>query len=188
MQSLRQMPGTERLVTVEEFERMPSAERYELVEGRLVPMSPVNVEHGRIVLQLGYLVKAHLKNRPEGVAVVEAGFTLARNPDTVRGPDVAFIRSDRMPPPSKRRGFPAIAPDAVFEVLSPEDRPGEVREKIAEYLGRGVRLVVVVDPDDQTVIVHRPGARPIDLRDESDVLDMADVIPGFTCTVSEIFE
>ena len=67
-------------------------------------MSPVNVEHGRIVLQLGYLLKAHLKGRPEGVAVVEAGFTLARNPDTVRGPDIAFIRSDRIPPPREDVG------------------------------------------------------------------------------------
>jgi Uma2 family endonuclease len=182
------MPRTERLVTVEEFERMPSSERYELVEGRLVPMSPVNVEHGRIVLQVGHLLKTHLKNRPEGVAVVEAGFTLARNPDTVRGPDVAFIRSDRMPPPSRRRGFPAMAPDAVFEVLSPDDRPGEIRQKIAEYLGSGVGLVVVVDPDDRIVVVHRTRTRPVTLRDGSDVVDLGDAIPGFACRVSEIFE
>jgi Uma2 family endonuclease len=182
------MSRTEPLITAEEFERMPSSERYELVEGRLVPMSPVNVEHGRIVLQLGYLLKAHLKNRPEGVAVVETGFTIARNPDTVRGPDVAFIRSDRMPPPASRRGFPVMAPDAVFEVLSPEDRPGEVRKKVAEYLASGVGLVVVVAPDDRTVIVHRPGTQPVTLRNDGEVLDMGDAIPGFTCTVDEIFE
>jgi Uma2 family endonuclease len=189
MQSFQKMPGTQRLVTVEEFERMPSSERYELVEGRLVPMSPVNVEHGRIVLQLGHLLKLHLKNRPEGVAVVEAGFTLARDPDTVRGPDVAFIRSDRMPPPpSRRRGFPAMAPDAVFEVLSPEDRPGAIRKKIAEYLRSGVGLVVLVDPDDKTVVIHRSGAQPVTLRDGRDMVDMGDAIPGFSCRVSEIFE
>jgi Uma2 family endonuclease len=182
------MSATERLVTAEEFERMPSAERYELVEGRLVAMSPVNTDHGRIVLQLGYLLKAHLKDRPEGVAVAEAGFTLARDPDTVRGPDIAFIRNERMPPPSRRRGFPAMAPDAVFEVLSPDDRPGEVRRKIAEYLGSGARLVVIVDPHDQTVVAHRPGTQPLTLRDGNAVLDMADVIPGFTCRVSDIFE
>ena len=183
------MPGTERLVTVEEFERMPSSERYELVEGRLVPMSPVNVEHGRIVLQLGYLLKAHLKSRPEGVAVVEAGFTLARNPDTVRGPDIAFIRNDRMPPPpARRRGFPRMAPDAVFEVLSPDDRPRELRAKIAEYLDSGVGLVVIVDPRAHEVVVHRSRTEPVTLRAGSDVLYADDAIPGFTCTVSEIFE
>jgi Uma2 family endonuclease len=179
------MPGTERLITAEEFERMPSDERYELVEGRLVPMSPVNVEHGRIVLQLGYLLKAHLKNRPEGLAVVEAGFTLARNPDTVRGPDIAFLR--RVPPPGTR-GFPTMAADAVFEVLSPDDRPGEVRPTIAEYLRSGVRLVVVVDPRHQTVVVHGSGTQPVTLREDTELLDMGDAIPGFTCRVGEIFE
>jgi Uma2 family endonuclease len=137
---------------------------------------------------LGHLLKSHLEKRPEGVAVVEAGFTLARNPDTVRGPDVAFIRQDRMPPPSRRRGFPAMAPDAVFEVLSPDDRPGELRKKIAQYLSSGVGLVTVVDPDDQTVVVHRSSAQPVTLRDGNDVVDFGDVIPGFTCRVSDIFE
>jgi Uma2 family endonuclease len=182
------MSATDRLVTAEEFERMPTQERYELVEGRLVPMSPVNVEHGRIVLQLGYLLKAHLKNRPEGVAVVEAGFTIARNPDTVRGPDVAFIRSDRMPPPSKRHGFPLMAPDAVFEVLSPDDRPGEIRRKAAQYLTSGVHVLVIVDPGKRTVAVHRSGTQTVILHKNGDVLDLTDAIPGFTCTVSEIFE
>jgi len=183
------MSRTERLVTVEEFERMPEDDRYryELVEGRLVRMSPPNFDHGRIVGLLAYLLTAHLKNQPAGVAVIETGFTLATNPDTVRGPDVAFLSRERAPA-SGTRGFPKIAPDAAFEVLSPDDRPGEIRKKIAEYLGRGVRLVVVVDPDDRTIVVHRPGARPITLRDESDVLDMADVIDGFTCRVGDIFE
>jgi Uma2 family endonuclease len=181
------MPGTERLVTAEEFERMPSSERYELVEGRLVPMSPVNADHGRVVAQIAYLLKAHLKNRPTGIAVVETGFTLSSDPDTVRGPDVSFLRHERAPAPGTR-GFLKIAPDAVFEVLSPEDRPGEVRKKTAEYLESGVALVVIVDPDERTVIVHRSGTQPVTLRDGSDVTDLNDAIPGFVCHVGEIFE
>lgn len=184
------MSGTERLVTAEEFEQMPEddLDRHELVEGRLVPMSPPNIEHGRLVAQVTALLYQHLKRHAVGFVVCEAGFKLATNPDTVRGPDVAFIRQDRMPPASTRRGFAAMAPDAVFEVLSPEDRPGEVRAKIAEYLDRGVRVVVVVDPDDKTVIMHRPGAQPVIVRDDSDVVDLVDTIPGFNCRVSDIFE
>ena len=183
------MSGTERLVTAEEFERMPEDDRYryELVEGRLVRMSPPSFDHGRIAGQVVYLLKTHLKRRPTGVAVCDTGFTLASNPDTVRGPDVAFVRQDRVPT-SGTRGFPKIAPDAVFEVLSPDDRPGETRRKIVEYLDRGVRLVVVVDPDDKTVVAYRPGTQPLTLHEGSDVLDMADVIAGFTCRVSDIFE
>jgi Uma2 family endonuclease len=181
------MSGTERLITAEEFERMPSSERYELVEGRLVPMSRPTFDHGRIVVQLAYLLKMHLEKHPEGVAAVESGFTLASNPDTVRGPDVSFVRRERVPARGAR-GFPRIAPDAVFEVLSPEDRPGEVRKKIGEYLGSGVRIVVIVDPRDHTVVVHRAGAYPVTLRDGTDVIDLDGAIPGFTCTVSDIFE
>jgi Uma2 family endonuclease len=181
------MSGTERLITAEEFERMPSSERYELVEGRLVPMSPVNADHGRVVAQIAYLLKAHLKNRPVGIAVVETGFTLSSDPDTVRGPDVSFLRQERAPAPGTR-GFPPIAPDAVFEVLSPEDRPGEIRAKVAEYLSHGVQLVVIVDPDERTVVLHRRGAQHVTSREAHDVLDMADVISGFACRVSDIFE
>ena len=183
------MSGTERLVTAEEFARMPEddLDRYELVEGRLVRMTPVNADHGRTVAQITYLLKAHLKNRPAGIAVVETGFTLASNPDTVRGPDVAFLRQERAPAPGTR-GFPRMAPDAVFDVLSPNDRPAEVRAKIDEYMRRGVHVVVVIDPDDKTVVIHRPGLQPVTLRGGHDVVDMADVIPGFTCRVSDIFE
>ena len=106
---------------------------------------------------------------------------------TVRGPDVSFLRHERAPAP-ETRGFPRIAPDAVFEVLSPDDRHGFTRTKVAEYLGRGVQLVVVVDPDDRTIVVHRPGGQTVALREDRDVLDIADVIPGFTCRVSDIFE
>jgi Uma2 family endonuclease len=181
------MAGTERLMTAEEFERMPSSERYELVEGRLVPMSPVNVDHGKVVAQIAYLLKAHLKNRPTGIAVVETGFTLSSDPDTVRGPDVSFLRHERAPA-SGSPGFPKIAPDAVFEVLSPDDRLGDIRAKIAEYLGSGVRVIVVVNPRNRTVVVHRPGTQPVTLRDGSEALELADPIPGFTCRVSDIFE
>ena len=181
------MSATERLVTAEEFERMPTNERYELVEGRLVPMSPPSVGHGMIVAQIAYLLKAHLKKSSAGIAVVEAGFTLASDPDTVRGPDVAFVRQERAPARGAR-GFPKIAPDAVFEVLSPADRRGEVRKKIAEYLDSGVRLVAIVDPDKKVVALHRPGAQPVMLDDSGDLIDLADAIPGFTCRVSEIFE
>lgn len=162
-------------------------DRYELVEGRLVRMSPPSADHGRLVAQITYLLKAHLRNRPAGIVVVETGFTLASDPDTVRGPDVSFLLQERAPAPGTR-GFPRIAPDAVFEVLSPDDRPGEMHKKIADYLGRGVRLVVVVDPDDRTVVVHRSGTTTVTLREGGDVLDLGDAIPGFACTVGEIFE
>jgi Uma2 family endonuclease len=154
-----------RLVTAEEFERMPEdvLDRYELIEGRLVPMSPVNFDHGRVVAQLLFLRKRHLQGTPVGVVAAEVGFKLASNPDTVRGPDVAFIKNDRLPSRGTR-GFLKEPPDAVIEVLSPDDRPSEMRRKIAEYLTRGIAVVVLVDPKREAVTAYRPAGSPTLLR------------------------
>src|SRR2546428_842720 len=144
------MSETLRLVTAEELEKLPDdGYRYELVEGRVIRMSPVGYLHGKTAVQLIFLLQRHLSGRHLGVAFTELGFKLASNPDTVRAPDVAFIRQDRIP--ANPRGFWAGPPDLAVEVLSPDDRPSEVQNKVEEYLRRGVPLVVVIDPEDKTV-------------------------------------
>jgi Uma2 family endonuclease len=180
------MHETGRFVTAEELERLPDL-RCELVEGRLVEMSPVGFDHGQVVLQLGYLLQRHLRGKHLGVIGTEAGFKLASNPDTVRAPDVAFIREDRLPL-SRPRGFVNGPPDLAVEVLSPEDRAREMRGKIDEYLTHGVPLVVIVDPQERTVTLHPRGAPETILRGLDDVLDLSLVIDGFRCRLEEIFE
>jgi Uma2 family endonuclease len=188
MRSDRTMSEAARLVTAEELERFPSDNnRFELVDGRLIPMSPVSFEHGRVVMRVGFLLSRHLHDRPLGEVVAEVGFTLATNPDTVRAPDIAFIRKDRVPARDER-GFFKGPPDVAIEVLSPEDRPGEVRAKTEEYLARGVPLVVVIDPDEKTTALFRPTGHQAILRQETDLLDLNEVIPGFSCRLREIFE
>jgi Uma2 family endonuclease len=182
------MSEAARLVTAEELEQFPDDDnRYELVEGRVIRMSPVSFDHGRVVVQLCALLHRHLQQQPVGVVVADVGFKLASNPDTVRGPDIAFMRSDRMPRKGTR-GFVKGPPDLVVEVLSPDDRPGEVRAKTDEYLERGVLLVVVIDPDEKTAATFRPSGPQVILRHESDLLDLNEVIPGFACRLREIFE
>ena len=180
------MHETGRFVTADELERRPDLRRFELLEGQLVEMSPVGPEHGRVVLQLGSLLHHHLRGRRLGIVGTEIGFKLTSNPDTVRGPDLAFIRQDRLP--SRRYGFVDGPPDLAIEVLSPDDRPGEMRAKIDEYLTRGVPLVVIVDPDERMVTLHPRGAPETTLRDLDDVLDLSFVIDGFRCRLEEIFE
>ena len=183
------MSEVTRLVTAEELERMPDDpfNRYELVEGRLVRMSPVSFDHARIVARLIFLLQRHLDGTRVGLVVTEMGFTLASNPDTVRAPDIAFLRSDRLPARGTR-GFPEQSPDAVIEVLSPDDRTSEMRRKVAEYLTQGVEVVVVIDPKDATATTFRPTTPPVTLREEDELLDLGDVIPGCHCRLREIFE
>ncbi len=184
---IRRMAAPNRLVTAEELEHMPDDDyRYELVRGRLIRMSPVGFLHGDIAGAILALLRYHAKERRLGTVGPEIGFVLARNPDTVRAPDVAFIRRERVPP-RDARGFVTGAPDLAVEVLSPDDRPSEIRDKISEYLSHGTSVVAIVDPDERTVIVHRRGATPLMLTMD-DALDLDDVLPGFRCVVREIFE
>ena len=190
MRSLKEM-SKPYLVTAEELERFPDDDyRYELVEGRLIRMSPVCFDHGRIVARLIALLHGHLSGTPSGVVVTDVGFKLASNPDTVRGPDIAFLRNERLPRPGAR-GFVAGPPDAVFEVVSPDDRPGDVRSKVSQYIEKGVRVIVVIDPDERTITVFRPTSQPVLLRaqkEKEEQLDLDDAIPGFRTYLRQIFE
>lgn len=181
------MSNAARLVTSEELERFPRDDRrHELVQGRVVRMTPVGYQHSRVVARLMTRLGAHLESHGEpGLAVTELGFKLASNPDTVRAPDIAFVRHDRVPSP-RHRGFLSGPPDLAIEVLSPDDRLRHVQEKVGEYLACGVRLVIVIDPDAETATVFRPSAAPVVLR-EADALDLDEVVPGFRCPVVEIF-
>jgi Uma2 family endonuclease len=183
----RLMSNAARLVTAEELERMPEDDyRYELVRGRLVRMSPVAPRHGNTAMTVGAILWRHVRSKDLGQVWTEVGFRLASNPDTVRAPDVAFVRKDRLPA-RDARGFYSGAPDVAIEVLSPADTPSEVREKISDYFGAGTPIVVIVDPDAQRATVHRSGAVPITLTSD-ETLDLDDVIAGFRLPLRDVFD
>jgi Uma2 family endonuclease len=181
------MSGTARLVTAEELERFPEDDcRYELVKGRIVRMSPVGWQHGKVVARLLLVLGKYLEEQRRGTVVTEVGFVLASNPDTVRAPDLAFIRLERLPAVDPR-GFWRGAPDLALEVLSPDDRASEVEEKVDEYLQHGVTVVLVVDPDRERVSVHRRLAPPLVIQGADALLEIGDVLPGFSDTLASIF-
>ena len=159
--------------------------RTELVRGVLVVREPAGGRHGRVANELARLVGNHAHAHELGtVYAAETGFTLARQPDTVRAPDVAFVRRDRVSDPEPI-GFPEFAPDLVVEVLSPGDRPGEVLAKVADWLSAGTRLVWVVDPERRLARIYRhDGTEQIVTADQA--LDGEDVVPGFACSLSAV--
>ena len=115
---------------------------------------------------------------------VESGFKLASHPDTVRGPDVAFISQSRLPDPEPV-GYPAFPPDLVVEILSPTDRPGEMLGKVADWLSAGTRLVWIMDPERRLARVYRAdGAEAIVTAEQE--LQGEDVVPGFVCPLATI--
>jgi len=116
----------------------------------------------------------------------QTGFILTRNPDTVRAPDIAFLREERIPAEGFGMEYFDGAPDLAVEVLSPSNRPGSMRRKIDQYFAAGTRLVWVIDFRKRTIVVHAPRRTPITL-DESDALDGEDVIPGFHYEIAQLF-
>lgn len=156
----------------------------ELVRGVLVVREPPGLRHGRIALDLGAQLMSHVRAHELGEVYVESGFKLTSDPDTVRGPDVAFISRERLPEPEPE-GYPALAPDLVVEVLSPGDRPGEVLNKVADWLTAGTPLVWIIDPKRRLARVYRQdGSETLVSADEA--LDGEDVVPGFTCRLAAI--
>ncbi|MEO2091084.1 MAG: Uma2 family endonuclease, partial [Gemmataceae bacterium] len=114
----------------------------------------------------------------------DSGFIQERDPDTVRGPDVGFWSITRQP--QMPDNYFEIPPDLLVEVLSTDDRRRDVREKIRGYIGAGVPLVWLVDPDTRTVTVYAGSLRGLEL-DETDQLDGGAVLSGFSCHVSDLF-
>lgn len=181
---------TERLLTAEDLYALPDDgfHRYELDEGRLVVSEPPGLGHGNLALRIGSHVLAFVEPRRLGVVAVESGFVMRRGPDTVHGPDVSFVRRERVPAeesPEFER-FVEGHPDLAVEIYSPTDRPGRLGRKVTGYLTRGTGLVWVVYPRRQLVVVHTPdGATRMVRAPES--LDGGNVLPGFTLAVAELF-
>lgn len=179
---------TTKLMTAEELLSLPDdGSRYELIEGELRQMSPAGHDHGRIVMELAGPLHQHVKSRKLGkVYGAETGFKLQSNPDTVRAPDIAFIRQERVAKVGRSKGYWIGAPDLAVEVVSPNDTVGEVEEKVEAWLKAGTKLIWVVSPKLQTVTVYR-SLNDIAVLTVKDTLDGDKVIPDFQYAVAELF-
>ncbi len=182
------MSVTTRPITADEFLKLPDdGFRHELVRGEVITMSLPGGRHGKISLQIGRLIANHVELSKLGDCyAAETGFLIGRDPDTVRGADVAFVRSERLPLITNPNKHVPFAPDLAVEVLSPSDRSDEVTEKVQAWLTAGSREVWTVDPSARTVTVHRPGAEPITLTENEKIVG-GEVVPGFKCNVGDFF-
>ncbi|MGH2532239.1 MAG: Uma2 family endonuclease [Thermomicrobiales bacterium] len=177
-----------KLMTAEELAELPDdGYHYELVRGEVERMAPPGAEHGEIGGELFWRLGYHVSTNQLGrVYLAETGFRLTSNPDTVRAPDAAFVRTDRLPPKADRKGYLSIPPDQVVEVVSPSDRASKIGEKVADYLAFGVKAVWVIEPRLQTVTIYEADRHPRVLV-VGDTLDGGDVVPGFQMAVAELF-
>jgi Uma2 family endonuclease len=175
-------------MTAEQLLEMPKdGSRHELVQGELKTMPPSGGEHGFVGMNLAAPLARHVRAQQLGVVLgAETGFILSRKPDTVRAPDIAFVRKERIPATGIPKAFWPGAPDLAVEVMSPGDTVMEVDEKVQQWLEAGTGLVWVVNPRRWTVTVYRSLAN-VTILSVKDELDGQDTIPGFCCRVGEIF-
>lgn len=181
------MALTKRLITVDDLLSAPDdGYRYELIHGELVKRPSSGFEHGVCSANINVSIGTHTQAHRLGVTTVAATFLLNTNPDHARIPDVAFVSAERLHLIEDRtRAFPA-APDLAVEVISPTDRLTQVREKVADWLAHGVRMVIVANPRNRTVEVHRPQRAMVTLT-EADTIDGGDVLPGWRMRVADVF-
>lgn len=177
-----------KLMTADELLLLPDdGMRHELIDGELRTMSPTGGPHGLdggwLLVNLGNHVAF---NTLGAVFAAETGFVLRREPDRVRAPDFAFIRTERMPSDGLPRGYVPIAPDLVVEVVSPGDTAAEVRDKVDDWLRFGTQAVWVVYPAprldafliDGTVKTYGP----------DDELDGGVALPGFRMRLADLLQ
>lgn len=180
----------ERLLTAREFALRPEPEdgsREELVRGVVVTSPVPRFVNGCIQARMAVLVGSHVHDRQEGRVTLRTGVIVETDPDTVRGPDVAYWSFARLPADVPVETYPETAPDLAVEIVSCEQKHGRLMRNVSEYLAAGVRMVWVVDPESRTVTVHRPAGTPLRVLEMTDQLDGADVLPGFRCPVAEVF-
>ncbi|MCE9556862.1 MAG: Uma2 family endonuclease, partial [Planctomycetes bacterium] len=116
----------------------------------------------------------------------ETGFLIARDPDTVRALDLAFIARENLPAIEPTEAYWPGAPDLAVEVVSPDESSREVLEKTQMWLDSCTKCVWIADPKPQSVTVYR-SMTDITVYGMKDELDGGDVLPGFRCKVADIF-
>lgn len=161
------------------------ARSFELVRGEVIEVSRPTRIHGRICANVTFRLELYAQKKKKGYVVCnDSGVILEYDPDTVRGPDVAYYE-DVLLFEDLPEKWGDIPPRVAVEVLSPNDSARYITDKIGDYLDNGVDVVWVIDPDAKTVSIYsKTGVQSLT---EKDALTGGDVLPGFRCKVADLF-
>ena len=172
--------------TDEEFMALPDGDRYELVNGELIIVGNSGMEHGNLGAFLCGLLEIYARRNKLGLTF-DSSTAFTMKTGNKRSPDVSFVAKDRLRGLKKLpKGFFQGAPDLAVEIISPSNTFNEIHTKIVEYFDSGSKLVWVIHPDEESVLVyHKP--QPDKLLQRSDSLDGETIIPGFTVPLTELF-
>jgi Uma2 family endonuclease len=174
-------------MTAEELWCLAPTEPGELVKGRFIEMSPTGYPHGAVEARLARLLGNFVDDKKLGIVISgEAGIITQRNPDTVRGADIAYISQARLTK-AKAEGYLDVPPELVVEVVSPSDRWSDINERVDEYLACGVDEVWIVDPRTRRVTCYQATAA-VRTYQHDDTLGVPAILPGLLLPIADLFE
>ncbi len=181
------MGSTKALVSAEQFLQMPPQEgkRFELNEGALVEMTFPSFKHNKVAGRLYVQLELFLREHPLGEAFPsDSGYQLG--PATVRGPDISFLRTERMRSLNWDSNDFDGAPDLAVEVVSRSDSARDLQQKVGQYLEAGAHTVWVIYPDTREIHIfaHDGSVRRIGA---DGVLEVPELLPGFSVSAHELF-
>lgn len=175
------------MLTVDEFLVYDAPDgKAELVRGELRMSPSPGARHAAVITEILIRLGTYVRGHRLGRVFSNGGFELLALPRTVRAPDVAFVRAERLPLEGIGPGFLRVAPDLAIEVVSPSETRARLREKLDDYRASHTPLVWLIDPRTRTVTVIE-GDQPVRHLAQADVLSGGSVVPGFTCAISELF-
>lgn len=178
-------PPTDTILTAEQYADLPDDGRLtELIRGRIVEMPQPTPAHGYYCANITGILRDYVRSRDLGRAVSnDIGVQTERDPDTVRGPDVAFYSYERVPRGPLPKGY-WPAPELIFEVRSPSNTWRAINGKTSEYFATGVKAVCVLDPDTSLLWVYTADQPPRRLTADEE-MTLPEVFPDFRIPVRE---
>lgn len=167
----------------DQLQNAPDDYQIELREGELIVMGPSDIVSSYIGAQLSFLLKLWVSPRRLGLVFDSSGGFILPNSD-LTAPDVSYVSRERMP--RTVRYFSEVVPDLVVEIKSQSDRLSKLQDKIAMFLDQGVKIGLLVDPDELTVTLYRPAQNPMVFQDE-ETLTIPELLPGWELQISELW-
>jgi Uma2 family endonuclease len=176
----------ELLITGEELYLRPSLEPCELVNGRIVPLSPTGRFHGVAESRFAMRLSIYAESSGKGIVMTgEVGVYIRHDPDTVRAADIAFISNERWAR-CESPGYLDVAPEIAVEILSPTDRWSDVKVKLQDYFSAGVDRVWVMDSKQRRISAYR-SLTDVQQFQVGDILADEELLPGFSLAIADLF-
>jgi Uma2 family endonuclease len=180
--------ATKTLLSVEQYAALdePAGERYELSKGELIVTPPANHFHNVLRDDVSGPLRAFVRSHRLGEVTSETDFRLLG--ETVRRPDVAFIRAERLAGVDLAQVPLPITPDLVIEIVSKNDRADDLLLKVSQYLQAGARAVWLMYPSTDVAYRYVSGKLEPEVRsaEAGDRFQEPELLPGFSLPLAEI--